>query len=129
MSAVLERPIGVPRRQVAQPAPRVSAKPAVRRRSVQRATPLAHVLTLACAGVVVFCVSSILARSLQESARRDWVRSVERARVARSSGAVLQERLDAAVSSRSVESWARSRGFLPAYGVKNPEQANAAPRR
>lgn len=80
-------------------------------------------------GVVVFCVSSILARSMQESARRDWVRSVERARIARSSGAVLQERLDAAVSSRSVETWARSRGFLPAYGVKNPVQADATPRR
>jgi hypothetical protein len=126
VSAVLERQIGVPRRQIAQPAPRVVPR---RRRVRHRATPLAQVLALAGVGIVAFCVSSILARSVEESARREWVRSVERTRVARSSGAVLQSRLDAAVSSRSVEAWARSRGFLAAYGVKNPEQSDATTRR
>ncbi len=66
---------------------------------------------------VTFGFSILLGSSMMENARRDKIRALERTKVARNDMARLSGRMDRLTTMAAVDTWARTRSFVPPHGL------------
>lgn len=127
MSAVLMPETIVVRREerVQEPARRPQTRTVRRSRRVSASAWLygatVKTVTFGLMVMAFYLVSMIAGQTLMEQARRDGLRSMERARVAESEVVILRESLRRLTSVKAVDLWAKSRGFVAR------EQASAVP--
>lgn len=69
---------------------------------------------------IAFMSSSMLGQVMVEQARREGIRSMERAREARKMEALLRTRLDVLTNLTSIEVWAKSHGMLAPEQLAQP---------
>lgn len=74
--------------------------------------------------VVVYGLSILLGSSLMENARRDNVRANIRAKTARQDITRLRTRMDNVTTMAAIDTWSRSRGFVPPHGLGNEERSS-----
>lgn len=66
---------------------------------------------------VTFGFSILLGSSMMENARRDRLDALERTKVAREDMARLRGRMDRLTTMAAVDTWARTRDFVPPHGL------------
>lgn len=66
---------------------------------------------------ITFGFSVLMGSSLMENARRDKVKAITRMSIARDDMARLRNRMDRLTTMAAVDTWARSRSFVPPHGL------------
>ncbi len=73
----------------------------------------------------VYGFSILMGSSLMENARRDKVRAVSRMKVAREDMTRLRNRMDRVTTMTAIDTWARTRGFVPPHGLTEKTQGDS----
>ncbi|QYK53496.1 MAG: hypothetical protein KF824_01075 [Fimbriimonadaceae bacterium] len=110
------------RKPAPRPRPTEAASVAVKPRRKAKAGmnaiefAVSQVVTFTVVAAIVFGFSVLMGSSFNEIARRQTAAATTRARAAETDIVRLRDRLDRLSNASVVGDWAKTRGFVPAYG-------------
>lgn len=105
-------------RPVQRPRQRAESPVAARRQSNVMQVVLMRSMLFGLLVAIAYGASSLAGQTIMEQARREGIRSQERARQAKMDVAVLRQRVDRLSSFRAIESWALSHGMTQQNAVR-----------